>query len=416
MSTKKTTKTAMDLKRIAQKISTDVDSLMTITRNHSNAKKANIDDVLDDIDSGKLVMKNDSLCPPSPLVQEPESDPLDFLDVIHGQSTSKVANKPKSEVKNVSNNVTLPNAYFLHAAGNREGQIGTFDQTTIQKPSGEILGHAMVIMSRIRKYYCTHCLGSIDAHLADQHVQKCYFEPGIGVPTFYCSCCNARCGSRDSYVLHVNSPAHASRIAFLKELVKKKVFYIDNDGVSYVSDSNTAKSIDKHTVSTEHIHYRINSTSEAAKPYMLTDGQKLFKLMSSLIVNKEKSSDDIGTNLVQKNAIIKAFNMYRAEVNMGFQLCHPPSNVDDFICVVNCASALKELNYDVVNNSTVDETTKAIRRAKIDEIFQVKEIPNGNGGHRTVECRICDATHAMKRYVNASAIDKTITMTLSKLQ
>lgn len=412
----KTNKSKIDLTNIAKKVSLDVDTMLTITRNYATAKKMETDMVLDELSSGKLTVKDHIIQIPSP-VQETESDPLSFLDIIHGESNSRNATKSKGEnlpLKSI-NTSGMQSAYFLHLAGNKDGQLGTFDQTTIVRSSGEILGHAMVIMGRIKKYYCTHCLGTIDAYMADQHVQKCFFEIGSGVPQFYCSCCNARCGSRENYIVHVNSPAHSSRIAFLKELVKKKNFYVDNDGVSYVLNSNTAKNADKHIISTENLLYRINSTVEISQPYMLTDGQKLFKLMASLIITKEKSSDEIGTTLVQRNAILKAFNMYRAEVNMGFVLCYPQSTSDDFICVSNCAAALKELNYDVVNNSTADENTKAIRRLKIDEIFQTKDVPNGSAGSRMMDCRICGKTHAMKKYINPQAIDKTITMTLSKL-
>jgi len=306
------------------------------------------------------------------------------------------------------------NYQFLHIVGD-PNHTGTFDQTKIIGPSGEIEGHMMIFMMRINKYYCTHCMGTIDGHLQEQHVQKCYFDAGTAIPQFYCPCCNARCASRDTYVAHVNSPTHSARIAFLKELMKKPSFYVDHDGVSYVTESNTFKSTEKYIIDTDHLIYRINSTIDFSRNYMLTDGQKLFKLMATLITNKEKSSDDIGTNLVQKNAIIKAFHMYRAEVNMGAVLCHPPSVPDDFICVSNCAVALKELNYDVINNSGVDETTKAIRRSKIDEFFTAKDVNGPNGTPRIVECRICSRNHPMRKYTNPAAIDKIITMTLSKL-
>lgn len=336
-------------------------------------------------------------------------DPLAFINALWGEAESNLGKSNKSK-KNISNDLNLF-SFQARTDGSQE-QPTAFDQTSITRGETILKGHFMIPMSAIQKYFCTHCLGTIDERLVHDHKSKCFNTKPGEYSSFYCPCCNAK-NTSENCDAHFNSAKHASRMAYIKELIRmKSKIYVNATGVSHVSGSTTSQNGDK--VDLEFLVERIRLSEFLYNKYKISGGKQLFRLMNSIIQNKEHGNDELAVTLAQRNAIVKTYLNYLAEVNGQRVLCHPAfdGESEDFIRVQNCADALKEINIDIISrNNKIDEATKMKQKAQIDQIFG-----QTIDATRVAKCHICGLDHAVKYYTNSAALCKMIQLMINQLK
>lgn len=345
-----------------------------------------------------------------------EENPDEFLDNLYRNNNTSSNKKSKKTTNNENRNVEI-----IHNIGEDysvwKGQNTSYDTTHIRN-NGDVRnktttkptfhGHMLIYISSLDKYYCTHCCATIESRLLSDHITKCYFTSPID-KAHYCSICNSR-NTAETAPVHFNSAKHMNRFNYINELVKMPYIYVNAAGSSHVKGSKQQEDDGAHAISTAYLVSRLSQAAAVQTRYALSGGKQLFRLMAQIISNRETGSDDVGSNLVQRNAVIKCFNFFKSEVNGRKRLCHVKNAFDttDFITVANCAEALKEINYDIIDKQPGDLAQKLQKKEKIDKIFAVA--PNG-----AAECNICKLVHDNYYYMQPASIIKVIDMVLSQL-
>ena len=345
-----------------------------------------------------------------------EENPDDFLDNLYKNNTA--VNKKKNKTQKVSDN---RNIEIIHSIAEDysvwKGQNTSYD-TAVVRNNGDIKnktttkptfhGHMLIYIATLDKYYCTHCCATIESRLLSDHLTKCYFTAPID-KAHYCPICNSK-NTAETAQIHFNSAKHMNRYNYINELVKMPHIYVNSTGLSHVKGSKQQEDDGAYAISTAYLVTRLAQAAGIQTRYALSGGKQLFRLMAQIINNRETGSDDVGSNLVQRNAVIKCFNFFKSEVNGRKRLCHAKNVFDttDFITVANCAEALKEINYDIIDKQPGDLAQKLQKKEKIDKIFACA--PNGK-----IECNICKRVHDNLYYMQPAAIIKVIDMVLNQL-
>lgn len=335
-----------------------------------------------------------------------DADPLAFVTALWGETDATPTKKKTKKTDNNANLIT-----FQHGTNGTQENPTAFDQTFILRNETKLDGHFMIPMAGIQKYFCTHCLGTIDERLVHDHKSKCFNTKTGEYSGFYCSCCNAK-NTQENCDAHFNSAKHASRMAYIKELIRTNAtIYVNATGVSHVHGSTTAQSGDK--VDLKFLVERVRQSESLYQKYKVSGGKQLFRLMNSIIQSKEHGNDELAITLAQRNAIIKTYLNYLAEVNGQRVLCHPKieGESEDFIRVENCADALKEINFEIISRNTkIDEATKNKQKTQINLIF------GQTTDTRVARCHVCNADHEIKYYANSAALCKMIQLMINQLK
>lgn len=357
----------------------------------------------------------------SPQRIEVDDDPLAFVEGLYGMATSNTSSSQSKRDKKGG----VQNHHYIYPTiaterpwiDNRAG----YDKASVYANKDIInnvkdikpitIGHMMIHMVNINKYFCTHCLGTIESIKVNDHLAKCFFA-NLPDHAHYCPLCNSK-NTADSAQIHFNSAKHMARAAYITELVKQDYIFVDADGMSHAANSTQSATVAGYAVSTSFLIDRIRIATEIYNKFAISGGKQLFRLMSSLIQNKDKGSDDIGASLVQKNSIVKCFQFFSAEVNARRKLCYPESAVkNDFITVQNCFEALYEINMDMINKLDTTNDVKADKRAKINALFKMTTPAEGND----VQCFVCKNKHRIQFYDQPAALCRMIDLLLSQLK
>lgn len=331
------------------------------------------------------------------------NDPADFIDALFSRPSTRRQNtlSPTTD-----SHIKIATVISVTPWGSGTASL---DSISIYKGDATVhQGHMMIYMSAISRFICTHCISTVEKKNKDEHIERCFFRSPPDL-THYCHVCMTK-NTPQSASEHFNSPKHINRMHFIRSIKDQDRYYVDAYGASHLPTSQTGRNTDAFSFPLHYWATRYGLAQANAAPFRISSSKRLYKLMSTLISNKDNGSDDIGSNLAQKSGIIKCFNFFKAELNFGKKLCYPPPKFeDDFVNVQNCFGALQEICFELNERRDTTRADKEAKKREIEKLFETER-------KQDVNCYIHNSTHPVEYYKNPKALIKTIDAVLSQLE